>query len=166
MSYQCHTTPSREVFLTQVQDKHDAMNCERRRDIIDSLWIHSDDQAGEYSSHDIYGRVERSANAQRVRKDEFVSQWVEETLKQHSSAHVATPRARTMRTHREDSQDDNDGGPSSCDTTPRRVSSREQMTPGWLSLEQDEKKLQSISSVQYMMVSFLGLAILLLNLSI
>jgi hypothetical protein len=164
MSYQYHTRPSRDVFVTQVQDKHAAKN-ERRRD-VDSLWIHLDDKAGDYSSHDIHGRVERSANAQRVRKDEFVSEWVEETLKQQSSACVATPRACPMRTHRGDSHDDNDGGPSSCDTTPRRVSSREQMTPGWLSLEQDEKRLQSISSVQYMMVSFLGLAILLLNLSI
>ncbi|KAI8105583.1 hypothetical protein M9434_000167 [Picochlorum sp. BPE23] len=164
MSYQCHTTPNREVFLTQVQDKHEAMNCERRRD-IDSLWIHSVDKAGDYSSHDTYGRIERSANAQRVRKDEFVSQWVEETLNQQSLEYVATPRARTMRTHRDDSHDDNDWRPSSCDTTPRRVSSRELMTPGWLSLEQDEKQLQSISSVQYMMMSFLGLAIVLLNLS-
>eukprot|EP00204_Picochlorum_oklahomense_P003286 CAMPEP_0118804646 /NCGR_PEP_ID=MMETSP1161-20130426/23665_1 /TAXON_ID=249345 /ORGANISM="Picochlorum oklahomensis, Strain CCMP2329" /LENGTH=106 /DNA_ID=CAMNT_0006733433 /DNA_START=89 /DNA_END=406 /DNA_ORIENTATION=- len=106
MSYQCHTTPSREVFLTQVQDKRDAMNCERRRD-IDSLWIHSVDKAGDYSSHDTYERVERSANAQRVGKGEFVSQWVEETLKQQSSEYVATPRART---HRDDSHDDNDGG--------------------------------------------------------
>lgn len=163
MSYQCNTTTGRDVFLTQVQDKHDARN-DRRRD-IDSLWIHSDGKARDYPSYGMNGRIERSTNARRVRKDDFVSQWVEETLKQQSSACVATPRARTMRTHRGDSHDDSDSGPSLCGT-PRKVSSRERRTPRWLSVEQDNQQLHSVSSVQYMMVSFLGLVILLLNLSI
>lgn len=149
MARQCHTTAGQDVILTQAQDTRNSCDGGRHGGIlIDSVWMHSAETTRDSSPYNsIYGLQD----AQRsLRKDEFVSRWVEETLKKSSASRLLG------------GDDDNDVDPSAYGTVPFG----EQGTAGRFSGEQDGQQMQSITTVQYMMVSFLGLVILLLNFSI